>query len=51
MKPTLTFRRQRLGALIRQCGVFATACHLRNRGYTLDQTLAIISLHLGGLAK
>ena len=39
-------RKMRIAQMIRQCGVFVTALHLRSRGYTIDQTLAIVSVNL-----
>lgn len=42
----MKFRKMRINQMIRQCGVFATAQHLRNRGYTIQQTLAIVSVNL-----
>ena len=35
-------RKLRLPRMIRQCGVYATARHLKLRGYTCEEALAII---------
>lgn len=37
-------RTTRLHRLIKQCGVYATACHLRNKGYSLQQVIALVSV-------
>jgi len=37
-------RQTRIASLLKMCGVYATAKHLRNKGYTLEQTLSIISV-------
>lgn len=38
-------RKTRLQQLLKQCGVYATAKHLRNKGYTLQQALALVSVN------
>lgn len=39
-------RRLRLRDMIRRCGVYATARHLKLRGYTCEECLAIIRVNL-----
>lgn len=41
-------RKLTLKQLLSRCGTYATACHLRKRGYTLDQALSIIGAAKGG---
>lgn len=39
-------RKMPIRKMLRQCGVFITAQHLRNRGYTLQQCFDIIAVNL-----
>lgn len=39
-------RKMRLGQMIHQCGVYATARHLKLRGYTCEEALQIIRVNL-----
>lgn len=37
-------RQTHIAKLIRKCGVFAVASYLRRKGYSLEQTLAIVAV-------
>lgn len=38
-------RKTRLQQLLKQCGVYATAKHLRNKGYSLQQALDLVAVN------
>ena len=42
----LSKRKGKLQGMGKRVGYFAAASHLRNRGYTLDQVLALLYAHI-----